>query len=299
VEVSAKNPLVGDHKLIILNIPSTQKQPKITIKRSWKDYSKNKLLAELAKVDFNPEPNDPQSYWNMMEYKLLPIINLLAPYVPFKNNVTTKSIKPSRLIKNKLNLRKRLIKNQKANASNALRDRIRHLNTEIKHHFQNLKISSIKRQIIPGNSKSLWNAVRQSKNLDIPKLPEKMTLGGETISNNELPDKFAKYFTDKVNNIVSESAIDPNVYNGIRKINIQDLNFMTPENVLKAVKSLKTKNCEGHDNIPQRILVDGIEVLRYPLSILFNKIYNQKIVRMLLCYATPTKVEINKRLKTF
>jgi exonuclease III len=122
VEVIAKNPLIGDHKLIILNIPSVQKQPKIVIKRSWKEYSKTKLLEELANVNFVPEPNDPQNYWNMMENILLPIINKLAPKIPFKNNVTTKSIKPNKQIKNKLNLRKRLIKNLKTNASNALRD---------------------------------------------------------------------------------------------------------------------------------------------------------------------------------
>ena len=78
-------------------------------------------------------------------------------------------------------------------------------------HLQNVEcsyeINSIKRHVIPGNSKSLWNAVRQSKNLDIPKLPEKMTLGDESVPNDELPDRFAEYFTDKVNNIVNESVM--------------------------------------------------------------------------------------------
>ena len=262
-EIYSKDSLIGDHKLIIISIQSIQKQPKVVIKRSWKNYSKDILLAELAELSFDPEPNDPQNYWNMMEYKLLPIVDHLAPLMPFQNNVTTKSITPNKYIKNKINIRKRLIKNLKSNASNNLRDRIRHLNVEIKHHFLNLKINPIKRHIIPGNSRSLWNAVRQSKNLDIPKLPDKMYLGDELIDNDKIPDKFADFFAEKVDSIVRDSVISPNVYNGKRKLNVQSENFMTPENVVKAVMSLKTKNCEGHDNIPQRILIDGIEVLTH------------------------------------
>jgi hypothetical protein len=51
---------------------------------------------------------------------------------------------------------------------------------------------------------------------------------------------------------------------------------MSNNNILEAVNSLKNKNTEGHDRIPQRILIDGIELLKYPLSFIFNQIYNQK-----------------------
>ena len=53
---------------------------------------------------------------------------------------------------------------------------------------------------------------------------------------------------------------------------------MTENDVLKAVKSLKIKNCEGHDRIPQRALIDGIELLIKPLSVIFNKIYHTKVI---------------------
>ena len=32
---------------------------------------------------------------------------------------------------------------------------------------------------------------------------------------------------------------------------------MTEEKIIEAVKSLKMKNCEGSDRLPQRMLVDG------------------------------------------
>ena len=51
------------------------------------------------------------------------------------------------------------------------------------------------------------------------------------------------------------------------------MNFMRAENVIKAMKTLKVKNCEGPDQIPQRILIDGVERLVEPFSKLFEKIY--------------------------
>jgi hypothetical protein len=41
---------------------------------------------------------------------------------------------------------------------------------------------------------------------------------------------------------------------------------------------LKIKNTEGYDRIPQRVLVDGIDVLTFPLSILFVKIFHEKAI---------------------
>ena len=58
--------------------------------------------------------------------------------------------------------------------------------------------------------------------------------------------------------IVNETIIDPQVYNGKQKMKCENFDFMSENNVLLLVKSLTVKNCEGHDQIPQRILVDGI-----------------------------------------
>jgi hypothetical protein len=39
--------------------------------------------------------------------------------------------------------------------------------------------------------------------------------------------------------------------------------------------SLK-KNTEGYDPIPQRVLIDGVDILIGPFSKLFHKIYHEK-----------------------
>ena len=70
------------------------------------------------------------------------------------------------------------------NFSNELRNRIKNLNVEIKNHFNSKKTCSVRRKIIPGNSKSLWDAVKLAKDVNNPKIPNHM------LSNNiEIPEK--------------------------------------------------------------------------------------------------------------
>ena len=58
---------------------------------------------------------------------------------------------------------------------------------------------------------------------------------------------------------------------------------------------MKNKNCKGHDRIPQKILKDGIEWLKYPLAYLFNQIYTQKKIpeQWLISKITPIFIKGN------
>ena len=60
------------------------------------------------------------------------------------------------------------------------------------------------------------------------------------------------------------------------------------------MNSRKNKNCEGHDRIPQRVLIDGIDILKFPLSHLFNQIYIQKKIpeQWLIAKVKPIKKRI-------
>ena len=147
---------------------------------------------------------------------------------------------------------------------------------EIKHQFAKLKTNSIRKSILPGNSKSLWDAVKKAKDINNPKLPPKMTLNNIEIPNSELPDTFANFFKNKVDSIVNAQVVDDSVHNGHRKLWTTDHHFMSIESIVEVVLSMKNKNCEGHDRIPQKMLKDGIEWLKYPLAYLFNQIYTQK-----------------------
>ena len=261
----------------MFEIKSQIEQPKVIYRRSWKDYSKEKLLQALAEKNLEIETDTVQDSWNLFENCIIEIVDSLAPVekIVIKNSKSP-PVKPNQNVKRKLSLRKKLLKNQKNNPNNLLRDRIKQLNCEIKHHFLDIKKTNIRRKIIPGNSKSLWDAVKTALNVNKPTLPPKMTLNNIEIDNDELPETFANFFKNKVDNIVHEQQIDDTVYNGRRKIVCSDSHFMSIEKITEAVNSLQNKNCEGYDRIPQRILKDGIDLLKFPLSVLFNQIYIQK-----------------------
>ena len=282
-------PLVGDHRLIMFELRAKAEKPNITMRRNWKNYTKEKLLMALANTDLNNEAETVQDSWNIFENTLIEIVDNLVPLQLIKTNHSHPSQNLNAIVKRKINLRKKLLSRLKQNPNNDLRDRIKSLNFEIRNHFSNIKRSEIRAKIIPGNSKSLWDAVKLAKNVNIPKLPPRMTLNNVEINNKNLPDVFADFFEQKVSNIVTEQKINDSVYNGKSKMYCADSHFMSIDNIVKVVKTLKIKNCEGHDRIPQRILIDGIEILKFPLSYLFNQIYNQKKVpeQWLMAKVTP------------
>ena len=64
-------------------------------------------------------------------------------------------------------------------------------------------------------------------------------------------------------------------YNGRRKIYPNNKMFMDPTSIKECIMSLKMKNSEGYDHIPQRILVDGVDHLMTAFEGLFCQIYSQ------------------------
>ena len=224
------------------------------------------------------ETEDVQSTWSNLETKLSNIIDELAQFAPFINNTTIKSIKPNIAIKRKINIRQRLLKRMELNACNLLRDQVRNLNYKIRMHSHILKSKSIRRKILPGNCKSLWDAVKIAKDVNIGSLLDEMQFMHEIFFTELLPDAFADCFENKANKIFNEQTTTDSVFNGVRKVNVDNINFMCSPNISKAIKLIKIKNCEGHDRIPHHILVDGFEALHQPLSILFNKIYVQNTI---------------------
>ena len=128
--------------------------------------------------------------------------------------------------------------------------------------------------LIPGNTKSLWTAVNIAKDMNNETIPLPLFNNGNEISPVEIPKHFAEYFDKKIKSALAETEIKQNVYNGRKKINSQSKMFMLPTDILECLKSLKIKNCEGFDRIPQRILNDGADHLVAPLAGLFDLIYH-------------------------
>ena len=90
------------------------------------------------------------------------------------------------------------------------------------------------------------------------------------------PDSIGEFFNVKVRGLVDDTVMDRNVYNGKLKLQSESMFFMDYDSIVDCVKSLKIKNSEGNDRVPQIILFDGLDHLIDPLTTLFSKIYYSK-----------------------
>ena len=64
--------------------------------------------------------------------------------------------------------------------------------------------------------------------------------------------------------------VNPEVYNGTKKLEQGNKMFMDKVSIMECILSLQVKNSEGYDRIPQRILVDGADVLIATFEGLFS-----------------------------
>jgi hypothetical protein len=136
--------------------------------------------------------------------------------------------------------------------------------------------NTIRNKIFNGNQQGLWQAFRLAEGRATETIPEQIVNGN--ISTNQPEERaqlFADFFKNKVEKIVTETVIDPNVSNGDKVIHSKNKNFFSLLDVEQVILSLKPKNCYGYDNIPLRILKDGISILLKPMHELMNLIYQQ------------------------
>ena len=210
-------PPFGDHVMVLCKLKTQLKNVSYTLKRDWRHYTTELLCGRLSNEDWSVNNDCIQEYWNCIENRLINIVDDIVPLVSFKNNCVKSVSLPSH-IRNKLNRRKRLLKQQKINQTIDKKLCIQALNMEIKVYFMEKKRKQVRNGIIPGNSKSLWAAVNIAKDINIANLPTVMFLDRVEVTKIELPETFAKFFYNKVNNICVNCQINNNVYNGTNRL---------------------------------------------------------------------------------
>ena len=61
-----KETLVGDHKLLLLQVNEAKNAPEVSWRRNWQRYNKELLLAELSKLNLDLTINNVQDHWNYL-----------------------------------------------------------------------------------------------------------------------------------------------------------------------------------------------------------------------------------------
>ena len=275
-DIESKWPVFTDHALIMFTTSSTKSEPNVELRRDWRNYSKEGLCQILAQRNWDFNSDSVQAYWNQFENQLVAVVDELVPLVQHRNSNITAPVPAC--IKNKINERKRLLRSNRQYVNTERTDRIKRLNKDIKNHFNTKMKKNVRRSIVPGNTQSLWRAVKVAKDTNTNELPNAMYRDGTLIEKNDLSENFAYFFDKNIQDLLLDTNINQSVYNGTQKVQTVESMFMDPTSVKEILRSLKIKNTEGFDRIPQRILVDGADILGDSLVGLFERIYHQKAV---------------------
>jgi hypothetical protein len=233
---------------------------------------KDSICQLLSQEDWMLVTNTVQDTWNIIKNKLINIVDKLIQEIEFKNNVACKVRVPPNMI-SKLNRRKNLLKKYKTNKTIDMKEKITALDKEIKKYYHSNKAKNVRRSIIPGNTQSLWKVVKVARDINVNTLPVNLCINGAQIIDSEKAEAFATFFDTKIKSVLNSVSINEDNYNGKKIVNSEDKMFNDKNAVIEVMKSLKPKNSEGYDRIPQRILLDCMEHLILPFQNLLSLIY--------------------------
>jgi exonuclease III len=270
-----KDTIYGDHKMVILCTSNERIERDFKIqRRNWRKYSMDVLIQNLSLVRWGTDVDSIQEMWNSFEQEILTIVDKIAPLEEVGSTIKRKV---SKTLKSKLNRRSYLLNKRKHRTQqDHEKEELKALNKYIRNYYYEERRMHVRSKIIPGNNKSLWDAVKIARDIEPTPLPAMLTRDGINYDRKTAPEAFSKYFKTKISTLEEGTTIDEEMWNGEKIINSESINFMTPERVEECLKNLKSKNCEGPDRLPLRILKDGATVLAKPLSVLFCKIYEKK-----------------------
>ena len=68
--VSHSKPIFGDHELVTAELCIIKPVTKVSVRRDWRHYSKEKLNDRLGVVDWSNNAHDVQELWNDFEVKI-------------------------------------------------------------------------------------------------------------------------------------------------------------------------------------------------------------------------------------
>ena len=262
--------LVGDHLLVMVNVNTCSKHvQKIIHYRDWSNYTEGALVEALLKMEFNTLITPVQELSNNIERNIITVVDEIAPMKMII--VSKKRLSPATRT---LAMRKRRLL-QGVRTEQKCQE-IKDINQKIKLSRFNQRKEEIRKNMKPGDQKSLWDAVSKSQQVEPQNIPDQMERNGKKVNKNERANEFADEFMSKVEKIRSETLITPDIFNGHRKVLDQDKNFINESDVLTCLISLKSKNCYGYDRIPLKVLKDGAQVLYKPVTVLLRNIYETK-----------------------
>jgi hypothetical protein len=275
--ISELSTTIGDHSPIMATLVlKVCAKPKVIWTRNWKNYTKEALLVQLIKENWEITCLNAEDFNDALEQK---IMTAFGELVPMEEKIIRSNYYEPIAVSSMKRKRKHLLINAKRRRSCALFERCRVLSKKIRKVEKDSRKKKIRDTILSGGPQGLWQGYRLAENKPRTSLPATLLNDNLEFTNDATKAQaFADFFRKKVETITSQTGIDPNVYNGHQQHRTPDENFFTLSNVFSTMSNLKDKRCYGFDNIPVKVLRDGASVLAPVYLRLFNQIYSQNVV---------------------
>jgi len=290
----------GDH-MPVMAIMNTEYNfiPKKMKIRNWKNYTKENLEIRLGGEDWDIQWLTAQDYCDELEQKIMTVLEELIPFkeIKVRRNVFVESTGLAEMKRK----RKNMFRNAQRRNSESLLTKCKLMDKKIRLMENRDRKSKVRAKMKPGDQRSLWEAVKLAQSKEDSSLPLVMNLAEKSAKTNSgKANLFAEHFQNKVQTIVEEVQISNRVYNGARKITEPADSFVNQDLVTKIMSNLKEKSSYGFDNIPMRVLKDGVNYLAKPYYILMKKICEQnkipqqwKTSRVIPLFKKGDKTDIN------
>ena len=275
--------IMSDHEIILVKTKtSIWKRPvkKVLWYTDWKNYSKSSLTCLLNEVDWSTlaQCTSAQQYCSHFEAKVQNAFLSLVEERQLKIRKHSDFISP-RLeeLKRKMNTS---YKRGKKTGRTELFAKAKAFGKKIKIMAREERRKKTRSQI--KDSKSMWKTVNANLGKIEEDLPDLCFDGKIGTTDTEKADLFAEFFVKKVSECASETNPTLNTVHGSKIEGIDGLSqgriIFSIDLLLKVMKTVKRKKCFGFDRIPMLVYVDGFDVLKDKICVLFNMIAQEEMV---------------------
>ncbi len=254
----------SDHKLLVLSIPSLfprLDRQKVSV-RSWRNFNTANLNISiqerlsilesdaLSSIHSSDSDTLNEAIGGILKDSFDQICPLRVVRTSRPSDITCDTVER---IKKK---RKRTLQKYNKTKNSSLLEIIHRLDIRLKVTIRNTRKSIVQQKLKSGNAKSFWNTIKHLQGENIKSGPLELKID-ECLTQDPVlvANSFATFFEDKV----SRLSQNTNSYNWVRS----DTSLLVTETDLdNAIKSLKSKMCSGHDNVPLKLIKYGVPSIK-------------------------------------
>ena len=273
----------SDHMAIYItyqnsDIKSSEK--KTIYKRDHRGYNKQAMATLCSAEDWSSVYNttDVQEGYNIVESKLLNIINTLAPYR--KIVISEKHPISNHALRSLENRRQTLYRKMKKSMTDKSIQNYKTIKKKIRTKVKSIYSTEITKMLKNRNMKCVWQGVNTICGRKTPHTESFVLLDPDSresvMENKKCADIFAQTFRSKVERLVEQVGTKDSMTDEINEKFSTNHNDRSPQfetkDIVKVIRETKNSSSSGHDSISMTYIKDCAEQLAPVLKFIYDKI---------------------------